>query len=269
VHNHGKTASITTTVQIWDGDPDAGGTLIGTQQLSRLSPGVSTRVEWIWNVLGQAGVHTLTVVADPGDLVAEFYEQNNHAATTIALPSFDLEIETNATSYDEGDIAIITVRATNLTTVPTELIVTTTAEFERSQAVFTDVRTLNVPAAVQVSDDVMWDTVQLAKGSYTLTVQANSTGSQASDSAIATMTISAGTLLQICVALDGSESIDGYEILTMTQGLADAVRDDGIIPHNGSVELGVVQFGGDGEFVIEAPATRIVGTEMAEEVVLR
>jgi PKD repeat protein len=77
-------------------------------------------------------------------------------------------VESGAAAYDEGDPAVLTLRATNLTTAPAVLVVTTTAESLSQQVVFTDVRTLDLPAATQVGEDVVWDTSWVPNGTYAI-----------------------------------------------------------------------------------------------------
>ena len=89
-----------------------------------------------------------------------------------------------------------------------------------------------------------------SKGDYV-----NSTGNwridlleirQAATLTITAMVNSKGTIskfTQLAIVLDGSGSIDNDEWDIVTEGLADALR-QGYIPHNGMVELTIIQFGG-------------------------
>lgn len=61
---------------------------------------------------------------------------------------------------------------------------------------------------------------------------------------------------QICVALDGSGSIGSGAFNLQITGLAHAISDPAIAPQDGTVELGVVQFG-MGDARVEVPATVI------------
>jgi hypothetical protein len=173
VSNVGGTEAGATTVQVWNGDPGAGRTLIGTQPLPALAPGESAWVETTWDVLGQAGPHTLVAVVDPDDTVAEFYEHNNVAAAEVAIPPFELSVETPSTAYDEGEPVVITVRLTNLTDGALTVAVTTTVESESHQAVFTDVHTLYTPD-VYADRTVTWDTAWAANGMHTIHVEGES-----------------------------------------------------------------------------------------------
>ena len=55
---------------------------------------------------------------------------------------------------------------------------------------------------------------------------------------------SAQVEVQIGMAIDGSGSIDGAEWTAIVDGIADAVNDPNCVPHDGTVELTVVQFAG-------------------------
>ena len=52
------------------------------------------------------------------------------------------------------------------------------------------------------------------------------------------------TPTQLAILLDGSGSIDSADWTLMLDGLSDALRQSNCIPHDGSVELTVIQFGG-------------------------
>jgi PKD repeat protein len=101
--------------------------------------------------------------------VAEFHEHNNLAAAEVAIPPFELAVETAATAYDEGEPVAITVHLTNLTDGALTVAVTTTVENESRQAVFTDVHTLHAPSAY-ADRTIAWDTAWAANGAYTIYV---------------------------------------------------------------------------------------------------
>ncbi len=167
VTNVGETDAAATTVQFWDGEPGAGGVLLGSGPVSALAAGESIQVDLVWDVLGQAGPHTLVAVVDPDDAVAEFYEHNNVATGQVVVPPFVLAVGTAATSYDEGDPVDVTVRLTNLTDGPLTVVVTTTVELALHQVVFTDVQTIQA-AAVYADRVIPWDTAWAENGAYTI-----------------------------------------------------------------------------------------------------
>jgi protocatechuate 3,4-dioxygenase beta subunit len=175
VSNVGETDAAATTVQLWDGDPEAGGTLLGVQPIPALAVGESACVELTWDVLGQGGPHTIVAVVDPDDVVAEFYEYNNVFASEVTVPPFALTAETDALSYDEGDPVDITIHLTNLTDGALTAVVTTTVESMSHQVVFTDVHTFGLEQPAHTSDvyadsTVTWGTAWAANDAYTIYV---------------------------------------------------------------------------------------------------
>ncbi|MDO8669850.1 MAG: DUF1194 domain-containing protein [Dehalococcoidia bacterium] len=56
--------------------------------------------------------------------------------------------------------------------------------------------------------------------------------------------LTASPTIQICIAVDGSGSIQAEHFAAMKEGLAAAVEDSNVVPQNGAVELTVLQFGG-------------------------
>jgi subtilisin-like proprotein convertase family protein len=75
--------------------------------------------------------------------------------------------------------------------------------------------------------------------------------------------------VQLCIAMDGSGSINADDFLIMKNGLAAAIRDPAVMPSDGSVEISVVQFS-KGTFsfgaVVEVPATVITDAGVAHSV---
>ena len=77
---------------------------------------------------------------------------------------------------------------------------------------------------------------------------------------------SAPLTTQLCMVIDGSGSISSDSWTIIVQGVADAIRNN--LPHDGSVELAVVQFAGDllENASIEVAPTVIVDDSVAETV---
>lgn len=63
--------------------------------------------------------------------------------------------------------------------------------------------------------------------------------------AVAQQPAGAGTCpaVRLCIAIDGSGSINSSEFSLMINGLADAIVDPAVVPQSGNVELSFVQFG--------------------------
>jgi subtilase family serine protease len=85
VRNIGILPSTATVARFHDGTPPAG--QIGVDQpLGPLAAGGSGTVSVLWDASGR-GVHTLWVVVDPNDVVAELSEGNNRASTQAGVRS--------------------------------------------------------------------------------------------------------------------------------------------------------------------------------------
>jgi len=82
VANDGWSASNATAVALYDGDPAAGGTLLGTEALPGLAVGASEEVTFDWTP--GPGSHELWVVVDPDGTEPESHEDNNTACFPVA-----------------------------------------------------------------------------------------------------------------------------------------------------------------------------------------
>jgi PKD repeat protein len=63
---------------------------------------------------------------------------------------------------------------------------------------------------------------------------------------------------QLVIIMDGSGSISLTDFLTMLTGIANAISDPAVLPQNGTVEFGLVQFAGN----VTDPSTRIPGARV-------
>lgn len=63
---------------------------------------------------------------------------------------------------------------------------------------------------------------------------------------------------QIVIIMDGSGSISNSDFITMVNGIANAISDPAVVPQNGTVEFGLVQFSGN----LTDPSTRIAGARV-------
>jgi len=168
VHNRGGFPAVSTTLQLWDGEPGVG-TLLGEESVSALEAGEMIRVYFDWDILGQGGSHTLHAVVDPAGQVAEFFEENNATFARVTLPSFALQVETDREIYTAGDVVTITVRTTNLMSAELEnLALTTTAEYVGWLQVFQDTSALELEPLEQETVQLTWDTADLLGGDYTI-----------------------------------------------------------------------------------------------------
>jgi len=75
LHNAGQTAAAASVLALYDGNPDAGGTLISRSSLN-VAPTTETTVSFAWTP-GAAGAHKLFIRADQDHQVHESDESNN------------------------------------------------------------------------------------------------------------------------------------------------------------------------------------------------
>jgi ligand-binding sensor domain-containing protein len=167
VENRGREASAAATAEIWDGGAGEG-TLLGTVQLPELGPSERFNAELVWDVLGQSGVHTITVVVDPEDLVAEFHEGNNVSADVVQVPALDLVLDAGEESYRVGQTVGLTATMYNLTDGSDAVTLTVSAMLGQGVEVFSDELALTLPAGGPASEVVVWQTTGAPEGQYSL-----------------------------------------------------------------------------------------------------
>lgn len=64
--------------------------------------------------------------------------------------------------------------------------------------------------------------------------------------------------VQLVIIMDGSGSISNQDFLTMINGIANAISDPAVVPQNGTIEFGLVQFSGN----VTDPTTRTPGARV-------
>lgn len=77
--------STTFLVRIYDGDPNAGGTLLSETPRAGLNGNTSFVATAPWNTLDLDGAHTLFVQVDPTDTVSELVTSNNQAQKSVTV----------------------------------------------------------------------------------------------------------------------------------------------------------------------------------------
>lgn len=85
VLNDGNVAAPPSTVELFDGDPVTGGTLIAALDLPAMAAGESVGLTETWETLDSSGSHELVALADPEGLVAEVSEADNRQVLTIEV----------------------------------------------------------------------------------------------------------------------------------------------------------------------------------------
>jgi hypothetical protein len=83
IHNIGNLEANDVLVEFYNGNPVAGGTLIGTDTISTISAGGSETAQLTWNP--PIGLYAIYVVVDPEDTISEYDEFNNLAYAIIAI----------------------------------------------------------------------------------------------------------------------------------------------------------------------------------------
>ncbi|MBI5026186.1 MAG: VCBS repeat-containing protein, partial [Nitrospirae bacterium] len=167
VINQGKTSSASTTIALYDGN-----SLIEAKTINALNSGESREINFIWNVLGKAGGHTIKAIVDPEDKVVEFKEDNNVATLNITIPDIAMDIATEKETYGIGNKINIVTTLTNLTSQTTysNLILETKVIDSTGANVFSEQKSVPVLQPMNSTTlNTVWDTRGLTEGSYTIT----------------------------------------------------------------------------------------------------
>ncbi len=99
VQNLGNTPAPASNVRLWDGDPGAGGTLLGTVALGAVPARYQGTATAIFNgTLRASGVHTIVAQIDADGQVTESLEDNNRVTTAIDFGTLNLAV--GATSWE-------------------------------------------------------------------------------------------------------------------------------------------------------------------------
>jgi ligand-binding sensor domain-containing protein len=107
IANQGASATPTTTVALYDGNPAVGGQLVEAASVPPLAASEDHVAYIFWSIAGQEGV-TMTLYArvDPDDVISESQEDNNESAVEIKLPP---KVQAGPPqAADEGDTVNLT-----------------------------------------------------------------------------------------------------------------------------------------------------------------
>jgi uncharacterized protein (TIGR03790 family) len=86
VKNPGGGPAENTTVAFYDGDPAAGGRLIGANRtIPLLAPGSGLAVQATWNTTGLPGQHNIYVAISPSNITPQLWEGNDKAFVTTTV----------------------------------------------------------------------------------------------------------------------------------------------------------------------------------------
>jgi hypothetical protein len=105
-------------IGFYDGDPDNGGTLIGSLQWTSglLLGGQSQQVQVSWVVPAEDTAHELFVVVDPAVLIDDRDRSNNSVSVRTVLP--DLTIQAAWNSQVGAQAVVLVARVTNTGSIP-------------------------------------------------------------------------------------------------------------------------------------------------------
>ncbi|MBI4746171.1 MAG: VCBS repeat-containing protein, partial [Deltaproteobacteria bacterium] len=195
------------------------GELVSALPVAALAPGASATVAFDWNVIGKAGVQTISAVVDSGDIVREFNEFNNRSNTSITIPEVVHNLYTAESAYSSGDIVHIEGVTTNLSADKTfaPVQVATTVSGPMGNEVFSNMASMELLPASVVSVSSLWDTKGMALGDYTIT-QSIVSGQQVLASTWKTITLN-NTVpsCQVLAPLSGQTISGRYQVSWQAQ----------------------------------------------------
>jgi len=112
IHNQGQENATNVDVEFFDGNPDLGGTQVGsTITIASLPKESSERVVVPWNTDGKAGAHDIFVRIDFIGSILELDETNNNATKTIYVTDWYKDwgevVQITSSSYNDLDPALV------------------------------------------------------------------------------------------------------------------------------------------------------------------
>lgn len=89
VHNIGNGYAANVVVSFYDGNPQNGGTLIGSVTIPNIAAGATALSSVTWNTFDQSGRNYIHVIIDPQNLITESNESNNSSliSTDVTVPT--------------------------------------------------------------------------------------------------------------------------------------------------------------------------------------
>ncbi|MBM4429110.1 MAG: hypothetical protein FJ026_02020, partial [Chloroflexi bacterium] len=173
VRNTGDLPLDGLAVSFYDGDPSAGGVLIGTSTRAwPLTGGFTTTLSVTYTVPAEGGPRTLYAIADPANAIAESDESDNQASLSAFGP--DLHLADVQVRYPYGDIAQVRTVVRNLGTGTSPA---TTLAYYKDVVTGTLLLTQTIPALAYNESVTMvggLDMSTLAEGEYDLYAVVNS-----------------------------------------------------------------------------------------------
>ncbi|RMH46372.1 MAG: hypothetical protein D6694_03645, partial [Gammaproteobacteria bacterium] len=172
LQNNGDWALDGAAVSFYDGDPNTGGTLIGTTGVSgTLAAGYTATLTTTFTVPSNGGAGRLYAVADPADAIPEVDETDNTASLAAFGP--DLALTGAGVDYWGGSQVGLQAVVQNVGATPAPM---ATLAYYQGSITGTLLVTQTIPALAAgetVTLTTPWDAAALAEGSYTLAAAAN------------------------------------------------------------------------------------------------
>ena len=166
VGNRGKTTTSSTSMTLHDG-----GTMLAAFSVGELVAGASQSFEFLWNVMGKAGEHTLVATIDPTNAITDFTRDNNQVSRRIVIPDIALVTEIDKDNYRMGEQVTINSTGINLTagTNYPDLVCTTVVRDLSGNEVFRQSKPLGLsPSQIGVAI-FTWSTSSVTtEGKYTI-----------------------------------------------------------------------------------------------------
>ena len=172
VVNRGDVGAQDVPVSFYQGDPGAGGALLGTTAVSGiLAPGEERMVSLPWTPQPATTPYSIYAVVDPNQTYADVDRSNNKASINVVKP--DLALQSVKWDRLDDNSVIVTARVTNIGSVPSDK---TTVSFRRDSSTGTllaspSVGVLNPDESTDVA--IKWDTTGLNGPEYRLLVVAD------------------------------------------------------------------------------------------------
>ncbi|MBN2065717.1 MAG: DUF11 domain-containing protein [Candidatus Thermoplasmatota archaeon] len=230
-HRGGEALGLDTTVPI----TIAGETLLRNGKTPTVRDLlVDTNGDGLWNI-GERLVCTFTY--DPAKLEADVMAIDVESNSLVLIGTLDI--------HPESDVGIKVVVDDPSPGVGDTVTVTITATTYQG-----DMGALDVVIACTLPDELVYVGHDLSQGAYTdVTGMWNVGNLDVAHSATLTLTLKVNatgetTPTQMAMILDGSSSITNENWTIMLDGLAAAIENEDYFPHDGSVELTLIQFGG-------------------------
>ena len=119
VNNDGFSDAGNVVIKFYNGVPEKGGILLGSQLLPVVAAGTKVDAIFEWAGIAMSGVKTISVVVDPDDAVSETRQDDNSAFSTLNILSLpDLLVATNSVVLNpaapkEGDAVTASISVQN------------------------------------------------------------------------------------------------------------------------------------------------------------